>query len=435
VTPFLGRDADPYTNLNAQDADPDAFTGGASTDSTAILLGFSIGMNAVSPATDLAPQGSIYVGIVTIDGVDYHQYQDTSRWDPSLPSDGPALYLFPVNDDTVWTVDPPAAPAPPPGAPPPTQQAPQASPPPSAPAPDPPPVQTLSETIITGTIPFSPDVSYPPALEAAKRRGHIEGGDVKQFFKGGYNGLVNTLPLLLGPVLGQAAKAIPRVEIDPRYGGAAIVGEQLAENLSLEAAAAIPALGRAAGGALHAEAAVVETAPVLEEAAQAGKRVTAELPALAPEIGVSLPPELPSTEAAELFRARDEAAVTARKIVEQEMREGSWKWAPDKLQARYGTWLDALTKANIRQAVAEGRLPGTFVTSPTVTLSRGYLRPWIKAPDVWDTATGRAWDMMPAREASFYAHETSYLGTTATGRLDPGGTVITEIFPLFHFGF
>jgi hypothetical protein len=29
----------------------------------------------------------------------------------------------------------------------------------------------------------------------------------------------------------------------------------------------------------------------------------------------------------------------------------------------------------------------------------------------------------------------SYLGTIATGRLDPGGTLITEIFPLFHFGF
>jgi hypothetical protein len=414
-----------------QEANPDAFTGGASTDSTAVLLGFSIGMNTVSPATDLAPQGAIYVGIVTIDGVDYHQYQDTSRWDPSLPSDGPMLYLFPVNDTATWTVDPPVAPT----SPPPMQQAQQASPSPSAPAPDPLPAQILSETIIVGTIPFSPEVSYPPALEAAKRRGRIEGGDVRQFFKGGYNGLVNTLPLLLGPVLGQAAKAIPHVEIDPRYGGAAIVGEQLAENLSLEAAAAIPALGRAAGGALHAETAVAETVPVLEEAAQAGNRVTADLPALAPEIRGSLPPELPSTEAAELFKARDDAAVVARKIVEQEIREGVWKWAPDKQQARFGTWLDALTKANIRQAVAEGRLPGTFVTSPTVTLSRGYLRPWIKAPDVWDTATGRAWDMMPAREASFYAHEASYLGTTATGRLDPGGTLITEIFPLFHFGF
>jgi hypothetical protein len=87
-------------------------------------------------------------------------------------------------------------------------------------------------------------------------------------------------------------------------------------------------------------------------------------------------------------------------------------------------------------------LPNTFVTSPTVSISRGYLASrtnpalnWINAPDVWDTATGRAWDFMAGNEAAFYAHEASYLGVTAYGRLDPGGTVITEINPLFHQGF
>jgi hypothetical protein len=123
----------------------------------------------------------------------------------------------------------------------------------------------------------------------------------------------------------------------------------------------------------------------------------------------------------------------ARQIVQQELREG---WiSPAQQDARFGTWLDAVAKANIRQAVAEGRLPSTFVTSPTVSLSRGYLRTWISAPDVWDSATGRAWDFMSASEAAFYQHEATYLGTTAFGRLDPGGTTIVEIFPLFHLGF
>jgi hypothetical protein len=54
-------------------------------------------------------------------------------------------------------------------------------------------------------------------------------------------------------------------------------------------------------------------------------------------------------------------------------------------------------KANIRQAAAAGRLPSTFVTGPTVSLNRGYLRPWIRAPDVWNSATGRAWEFMLGR--------------------------------------
>ncbi|HEY1892392.1 MAG TPA: hypothetical protein VGG63_18495 [Steroidobacteraceae bacterium] len=163
----------------------------------------------------------------------------------------------------------------------------------------------------------------------------------------------------------------------------------------------------------------------------------AALPALASELAESLP-RVPSTaatstEAAALFQARDEAVGTASKLVQQELAAGSIQ--PAQAQARFGTWLDALAKTNVRQAVAEGRLPSTFVTSPTVTLSRGYQRGWISAPDVWDTASGRAWDFMPAREPSFYAHESLYLGSDAFGRLDPTGTTITEVTPLFHLGF
>jgi hypothetical protein len=161
------------------------------------------------------------------------------------------------------------------------------------------------------------------------------------------------------------------------------------------------------------------------------------LPALASELAESLPPvpsaAATSTEAAALFQARDEAVGTASKLVQQELTAGSIQ--PAQAQARFGTWLDALAKTNVRQAIAEGRLPSTFVTSPTVTLSRGYQRGWISAPDVWDTATGRAWDFMPAKEASFYAHESLYLGSDAFGRLDPTGTTITEVTPLFHLGF
>jgi hypothetical protein len=162
---------------------------------------------------------------------------------------------------------------------------------------------------------------------------------------------------------------------------------------------------------------------------------------LGPELPSSLPPASTSTEASALFQARDEAAETARKIVEQEMRDGRFSAATSpgdlqrQVQRRFGTWLDVLAKTNVRQAVAEVRLPNTFVTSPTVGISRGYLGDWISAPDVWDTATGRAWDFMGASESEFFKHEDLYLESTAFGRLDPGGTTITELFPLFHEGF
>jgi hypothetical protein len=164
---------------------------------------------------------------------------------------------------------------------------------------------------------------------------------------------------------------------------------------------------------------------------------------LGPKLESALPSAASSTEASALFQAREAAAETARKIVQQELSEGlPGLNTPSQIQARFGTWLDVLAKANIRQAQAEGRLSNTLVTSPTVSISRGYLasrldpsKNWIKAPDVWDTATGRAWDFMARNEAAFYQHGASYLGTTAFGRRDPTGTLITEIFPLFHSGF
>jgi len=112
-------------------------------------------------------------------------------------------------------------------------------------------IQVAQETVIIGEIPFEPDVSDPKALEAAEGRGRFERGDARQLVKGGYNGLVNVLPFLLGPVVGLVVEHldIPKASIDPRYGGAAIVGEQLVENLALEAAAAGPAVGSLLGRA------------------------------------------------------------------------------------------------------------------------------------------------------------------------------------------
>jgi hypothetical protein len=192
----------------------------------------------------------------------------------------------------------------------------------------------------------------------------------------------------------------------------------------------VPRLAIGAGGATIVGGAAFKVAK--EEFSSSAAQQT--LQTLGSEIASSLPsPATISTEAAALFQARDEAVLVARQIVQQELREG---WiSPAWQQARFGTWVDALAKSNIRQAVAAGRLPNSFVTSPTVSISRGYLRSWIRAPDVWDTATGRAWDFMAAKESAFYAHEASYLGTQAFGRLDLGGTTITEILPLFHMGF
>ena len=208
---------------------------------------------------------------------------------------------------------------------------------------------------------------------------------------------------------------------------------------TIGAAAQSGSIATAAAPVAAAGAGVAATNPNLPE--EIGEGLEGALPAVENELGTlanevegSLPSASPQTEASVLFQARDQAAETARKIVQQQLDNG---WKPDAkaLQGRFGTLLDALAKTNIRQAVAEGRLPNTFVTSPTVSISRGYIKPWISAPDVWDTATGRAWDFMASNQAAFYRHQADYLWETAFGRLDPGGTIINEIFPLFHQGF
>jgi hypothetical protein len=137
--------------------------------------------------------------------------------------------------------------------------------------------------------------------------------------------------------------------------------------------------------------------------------------------------EIPATtEGAVLFAARDEAVTLTNKIITQELEQNSITLS--RVPTRYGTVVDAITKTNVRQAVAEGQLPSTFRTSPTVGLNRGWERSSYRAPDIWDTATGQSWDVMTPNSNYFYQHESKYLGVTL-----PDGTLIQEINPLFYF--
>jgi RHS repeat-associated protein len=115
-------------------------------------------------------------------------------------------------------------------------------------SPEPPPAESptqyLAETVITGEVPFEPDVSYPPAKEAAQGKGHIEGGDYLQFAKGLYHGLQNAqriLSLSMGPLgIVNAVQEPHRLSVDKRYGGAEVMGQHLGENLAFES---LPAFG------------------------------------------------------------------------------------------------------------------------------------------------------------------------------------------------
>src|SRR5207247_2256575 len=124
-------------------------------------------------------------------------------------------------------------------------------------------------------------------------------------------------------------------------------------------------------------------------AAALSREAASDLPALGPEIQSSVTPSSTtalSTEASALFKARDDAVQTARNIVQQELNEG--RTTPSLAPARFGTWLDVLAKNNVRQAVAEGRLPNNIVTSPDVAISRGYERSRINAHHIVDTPPG-----------------------------------------------
>lgn len=122
------------------------------------------------------------------------------------------------------------------------------------------------EVVIEAPRPFQPSVSDPRALAAAEGRGRIERADLLAFAQGGYNGLISAAqsvgrtvldqgvdhvvgPLLVPLLSPYAQQPIDRLDayrlpIDPRYGGAGIMGEQLFENLAFEALPLAPQLGQ-----------------------------------------------------------------------------------------------------------------------------------------------------------------------------------------------
>jgi hypothetical protein len=484
-----GAGIDPYGGV----PDTGSFTGGslpdpdlASLDSGPASLLSSPGLLAANDVTtpaatavasdaspDFTPQvsdtasdtgGSVYIGTIVDNGVTYYQFADISGTVYELrastdttpapapaaapPAGGTGTYTsIPTPPDAPLNIVPPATPMPPPApspdpvpaaaALPASQAAADPAGPPPTPPPSPPDAGSAQSPPQDPPATPAPAVPFDPMADSPLAKWLLYGSDtpVRDFLTSDSN-LRTAQNVALGVSAGALAVA----------GGAALYGV---------ASGVIATAGSTAGaGSLISTAAPLATAgagiaaanPNLTEELEEG--VEGALPAVESELGTladELESSLPSagsgpgaglgasTEASALFQARDEAVAAARQLVQQEINAGAL--SPERVQARFGTWLDALAKANVRQAVADGRLPSTFVTSPTVSLSRGYLGAWIKAPDVWDTATGRAWDFMASSQAAYYAHEASYVGETAFGRSDPGGTTITEIFPLFHAGF
>lgn len=89
---------------------------------------------------------------------------------------------------------------------------------------------------------------------------------------------------------------------------------------------------------------------------------------------------------------------------------------------KFGSVNDAVFKSLVKQAVQDGRLPPTIRTSPSSMNVPG--SPGI---DVWDTVTGRGWDLMTARSEQVLGHEGRYVGRAA-----PDGTLINEVIPLVY---
>ncbi|HEY4077649.1 MAG TPA: hypothetical protein VGM26_12045 [Rhizomicrobium sp.] len=471
IAAFVGRDINPYTNVTDTDGDRGAFSSNGDSkpfiNATMTLpylddapsiesLMLSFGMDAyeiittnvsdpTSSISDTASDqgGSVFIGTVIIDGAEYARYQDIGGTIYEFPVDPAAVGstwssdLVPDPRATIATADtrPPAPVSDGVSLPPETPGAPSA-------------LASRSETTWFGDLLagvgglFGPTSVAPymhPQTPAnlptgLQRMGQMNGQMAQQSLQ---DASARTRNAIIGAgapyVATQIALAAPAV------GSMGIEGSLMAASRFPKATMITLDIGNALTGTTLPRVAVGAGGAAL--VASAGQDLPAfapELPALAPEVP-ALAPELrasvsaASTEAAALFQARDEAAEVARKMVSQELSTG--QTTPARAAARFGTLLDALAKTNIRQAISEGRLPDTFVTSPTVAVSRGYQRAWIGAPDAWDTATGRAWDFMPTSEASFYAHENKYLGELAASRLDPVGTVITEILPLFHMGF
>jgi len=274
--PYVGADVDSYSNAPAND-NPNAYAGGSTMEPYSGRQSDSSGVPAASPllAFDIDGESAVVRVESVFDdkgnflGYRYVSGDGSSVIEPFDRISQPANIMNFTDLDTVYIVVPASPPdsAPSPIATPPATPAATSASAPADASPGPriqqatqrpaeapivaaagqAPVQTLPETVIVGQMPYSPDVSHPDALARAQGAGRIEWGDLRQVAKGAYNGLVDLVPLAMGPVTGkivQHYQLIPKAAIDPRYGGAAIMGEQFAQNLAFEAMGALPVAGR-----------------------------------------------------------------------------------------------------------------------------------------------------------------------------------------------
>jgi hypothetical protein len=162
-----------------------------------------------------------------------------------------------------------------------------------------------SDVVITAPIPFEPEVSYPPALERAKGMGHIELGDLEQIPRGSWNGLVDLGKLAVwGGPLSYALPPSPlpsmmdrmKADIDPRYGGGAIIGEHLAQNLALEGLGLIPEIARLLKGIGGASKLLEPGAPIIESALNVKSVIGAPNDAFLQALGVPTVTDLSKIE-------------------------------------------------------------------------------------------------------------------------------------------
>ncbi len=291
--------------------------------------------------------------------------------------------------------------------------------------------------------PAPPNVSAPPGPAVPGARSGAASSLLEWLYKDSlgilYNGgsrdaFKQSLPVDTGSIPGNYAintwLSLSNVVAEYLSAGVVItnkVDDFFNRHLGYGAIQTILPMSKAMGIAVEAGPALAYATTWMSTALRLGPSVGAEgraLQTLAPVLESALPLES-ATEASMLFKARDEAVRVTNKLMSQDLAAGHITL--ENLPKRYGTIVDAIFKANVRQAVAEGSLPSTFVTSPTVRLNRGFPKNWFNATDVWDTATGRSWDSMTPYTAYFYKHELKYLGAVM-----PDGTIVTEVNPLFY---
>jgi len=155
-------------------------------------------------------------------------------------------------------------------------------------------VITLPLMVIEGTVPFEPDVSVGI--------GRVELGDVIQLAKGAFNGLHELLHQALGDVrILDAPPYRPPLSIDPRFGGAAMVGSGIAQNLAFEGLAKGPALDASFGKALKDT-----TVPSVAIAAD-GNAIVKAAPGEVSALGTPLKNSIPALEDIDAAFARLES--------------------------------------------------------------------------------------------------------------------------------